>query len=123
LSPVEESTSAAASLALPQVRVAILDKRRLIAEALAALIRTMDGFVVIDVLDDAAELPAIIAREPGVLLVGTGADLSVGFNLIRSMRQITLDLEIVILADALSPELVRFALDHRLNGLILTEAC
>jgi two-component system, NarL family, response regulator DesR len=106
---------------LPQVRVAIVDKRRLIAEALAALIRTMDGFVVIDVLDEAEEPPAIVARKPGVLLVGTGADLNDGFKLVRSMRQVARDLEIVLVADVLSPELVRFALEHRLNGLILTD--
>jgi two-component system, NarL family, response regulator DesR len=117
----EESTSASGSAARSQVRVAVADSRRLVAEALAALIRTMDGFVVVDVFDGAEELPAIVARDPGVLLVGTGADLSGGFQLIRSLRQIALHLEIVLVADVLSPELVRFVLEQRVNGLILTD--
>lgn len=117
----EQVSSASGSIARPHVRVAVADKRRLVAEALAALIRTMDGFSVVDVFDGAEELPAIVARNPGVLLVGTGADLSSGFQLIRSLRQIALHLEIVLVADALSPELVRFVLEQRLNGLILTD--
>jgi DNA-binding NarL/FixJ family response regulator len=107
--------------ARPEVRVVIADNRRLIAEALAALIRTMDGFAVVAVFAEGEELPAIVARDPGVLLVGTGADLSGGFQLIRSLRQIALQPEIVLLADVLSPELVRFVLEQRLNGLILTD--
>lgn len=104
-----------------QVRVAIADKRRLIAEALAALIRTMDGFDVVDVFDGAEEPPAIVAREPRVLLVGTGGDTRASFELVRSLRHIALDLEIVLVADILSAEVVRFVLDHRLNGLVLTD--
>ena len=117
----DESSSATGAVAPPQVRVAVADGRRLIAEALAALIRTMDGFVVVDVFDGGEELPAIVARDPGVLLVGTGTDLSGGFQLIRSLREIALHLEIVLVADVLSPELVRFVLAQRLNGLILTD--
>jgi two-component system, NarL family, response regulator DesR len=117
----EEPNSATSLVARPQVRVAIVDRRRLIADALAALIRTMDGFVVVDVFDGGEELPAIVARDPGVLLVGTGTDLSGGFALIRSLREIARELEIVLVADLLSPELVRFVLAQRLNGLILTD--
>jgi DNA-binding NarL/FixJ family response regulator len=105
------------------IRVAIADSRRLLAEALATLLRTMDGFVVVDVFDiDGAEgLPAIIAQDPGVLLVGIGTYPSSSFELIRSLRQLALQLEIVLVADTLTPELVRFVLDQRLNGLILTD--
>jgi DNA-binding NarL/FixJ family response regulator len=81
----------------------------------------MDGFVVVHVFDDAEELPAVVATDPGVLLVGTGADLTGGFKLVRSLRQFPLDLEIVLVADVLSPELVRFVLEQRLNGLILSD--
>lgn len=104
-----------------QVRVAVADNRRLIAEALAALIRTMDGFEVTNVFGGADEVPSIVARRPGVLLVGTGADLSSGYQLVRSVREIAADLEIVLVADVLSPELVSFVLDQRLNGLLLSD--
>jgi DNA-binding NarL/FixJ family response regulator len=104
-----------------RIRVAVADGRRLIAEALAALIRTMEGFVVVGVFDGAEALPAIVARNPGVLLVGVGADGREAFELVRSLRQLALNVEIVIVADVLTRDLVKFVLDHRLNGLILTE--
>jgi two-component system, NarL family, nitrate/nitrite response regulator NarP len=103
------------------IRVAIVDSRRLVGDALAALIRTMDGFAVIDVFEGAKALPAIVARDPTVLIVGVGADLTAAFDFVRSLRHITLTIEIVILADRLSPDLVKFVLDQRLNGLILTD--
>ncbi len=117
----EDLGTSAGTPAVAGVRIAVADNRRLIAEALAALIRTMDGFVVVDVFDGAEELPAIVARDPAVLVVGTGADPSEGFALVRSVRQVAHRVEIVLLADAISAELVRFVLDQRLNGLILTD--
>lgn len=103
------------------IRVAVLDNRRLLGEALAALIRTMEEFVVVDVFQGAEDLPAIVARDPTVLLVGVGADLTPGFDIVRSLRHITLSIEIMIVADRLTPDLVKFVLDQRLNGLILTD--
>jgi DNA-binding NarL/FixJ family response regulator len=117
----EKLSTVTGSFGPKDIRIAVADNRRLIAEALAALIRGMDGFEVVDVFDGAEELPAIIARDPGVLLVGTGTDLRNGFRLVRSLRQIELRLEIVFLADVLSGELVRFVLEQRLSGLILTD--
>jgi DNA-binding NarL/FixJ family response regulator len=114
------STPASTS-AEPQIRVAVADARRLIGEALGALVRTMDGFVVVDVFDGAEALPAIVARDPGVLLVGAGADRTEAFELVRSLRQIALSVEIVMVADVLTRDLVTFVLDQRLNGLILTD--
>jgi two-component system, NarL family, nitrate/nitrite response regulator NarP len=113
--------AAADTVARAPIRVSVADDRRLVADALAALIRTMDGFELVDVFDGAAELPAIVARDPGVLLVATGADPTGGFKLVRELREIGLRAEIVLLADVLSPELVRFTLDQRLSGLILTD--
>ncbi len=103
------------------IRVAVVDGRRLVGEALAALIRTMDRFVVVDVFEGVEALPSIVARDPGILLVGVGAELSGAFDLVRSVRHITVSIEIVIVADRLAPDLVKFVLDQRLNGLILTD--
>jgi DNA-binding NarL/FixJ family response regulator len=103
------------------IRVAVVDDRRLIGDSLAALIRTMEGFVVVDVFEGAQSVPAIVARDPSVLLVGVGAELTPAFDLVRSLRHVTLSIEIVILADRLSPDLVKFVLDQHLNGLLLTD--
>jgi DNA-binding NarL/FixJ family response regulator len=117
----EDLSTATNAVAHAPVRIAVADNRRLCADALAALIRTMDGFELVDVFDGADELAAIVARDPGVLLVATGADPTAAFKLVRALRQIGLRVEIVLLADAISPELVRFVLDQRLTGLILTD--
>jgi len=105
----------------PAIRVAVADARKLIAEALGALVATVDGLELVDVFDGAVALPGIVARHPDVLLVGIGADQTEAFDLVRSLRRIALNLEIVAVADVLTPELVTFVLDHRLNGLILTD--
>jgi two-component system nitrate/nitrite response regulator NarP len=105
----------------PAIRVAIADARQLIAEALGALVRTMDGLELVDVFDGTVELPAIVACAPDVLIVGIGVDAAEPFDLVRSLRRIAHDLEIVLVPDVLTPELVTFVLDHRLNGLILTD--
>jgi two-component system, NarL family, nitrate/nitrite response regulator NarP len=106
----------------PPIRIAVADARRLIAAALGALVDTIDRLELLDVFDGAESLPAIVARHPDVLLVGIGADPSEAFDLVRSLRRIVLTLQIVMIADALTPELVRVVLDHSLNGLILTDS-
>jgi two-component system, NarL family, nitrate/nitrite response regulator NarP len=103
------------------IRVAVADVRQLIAEALGALVATMDGLELVEVFDGAAALPAIVARDPEVLLVGIGADPTDAFELVRSLRRLALNLEIVLVADVLAPELVTFVLEHRINGLFLTD--
>jgi two-component system nitrate/nitrite response regulator NarP len=107
--------------ARPTIRLAVADARELIAEALGALVATMDGLELVEVFDGTVALPAIVARHPDVLLVGIGADPTEAFDLVRSLRRIALNLEIVLVADVLTPELVTFVLEHRLNGLILTD--
>jgi two-component system, NarL family, nitrate/nitrite response regulator NarP len=103
------------------IRIAVADARHLIAEALGALVATMDGLELVEVFHCATALPAIVARNPDVLLVGIGADSTEACELVRSLRRIALNLEIVLVADVLAPELVTFVLEHRLNGLILTD--
>jgi two-component system, NarL family, nitrate/nitrite response regulator NarP len=103
------------------IRLAVADGRKLIAEALGALVATMEGLELVGIFDGAEALPAIVAQDPDVLLVGIGGDATEAFDLVRSLRRIALSLEIVLIADVLTPELVTFVLEHRLNGLILTE--
>jgi two-component system nitrate/nitrite response regulator NarP len=105
----------------PAIRVTVAGTRRLVAEALGALVNTLDRLELVDVFGGADVLPAIVARDPGVLLVGIGADSSQAFELVRSLRRIALNVQIVLVADALTSEIVRFVLDNGLNGLILTD--
>ena len=107
--------------ARPSIRIAVADARQLVAEALGALVETMDGLELVEVFDGTQSLPAIVARPPDVLLVGIGADPTEAFCLVRSLRGIAPNLAIVVVADVLTPELVTFVLEHRLNALLLTD--
>jgi DNA-binding NarL/FixJ family response regulator len=80
-------------LSRPRIRIAVADARHLIAPALGALVDTINRL-----------------------------ELLAAFDLVRSLRRIALSLQIVVIADALTPELVRVVLDHSLNGLILTDS-
>ena len=105
------------------VRVAVADHRRLIAEALAALIANREGFSVTG---------AIVADGRG-----QGDRPSSGPTWWSSARAPTRALrwrssascaggcrrmEIVIVADALEPALVSFVLDQGIGGLLLSDA-
>lgn len=107
----------------PAIRVAVGDERQMIAEALAALVDTMPGFTVTAVLSGEASLSSIAAEPPDLVLAGVDAGSGAGFALVRSIRALTPDLQIVIVADALQPEMVRFVFEQRLGGLLLTEMC
>ena len=102
-------------------RVAVGDDRRLIAEALAALVGTMAGFAVTAVVDGDAGVGAIAAEPPDLVLAGVEARSEAGFDLVRSIRARLPELEIVIVADSLRPEVVRLVLDQELGGLLLTD--
>jgi DNA-binding NarL/FixJ family response regulator len=104
------------------VRVAVADPRRLIAEALAALIANREGFAVTCaiVADGAAE--AISEQRPDVVVVGAGADSRPAMELVRELRRRVPRVEIVIVADALEPALVSFVLDQGIGGLLLSDA-
>lgn len=104
------------------MRVAVADPRRLIAEALAALIANREGFAVTGaiVADGAAE--AISEQRPDVVVVGAGADSRPAMELVRELRRRVPRVEIVIVADALEPALVSFVLDQGIGGLLLSDA-
>jgi two-component system response regulator DesR len=114
-------SSRAATVGETEIRVAVIDSRGLIADALAALIQSMKGFAVVGVFEGAQELPAIAAGQPGLVLVGVGGEPTAGLDVARCVRHHALDAEVVVLADQLTPDLVKFVLDERLNGLILTD--
>lgn len=107
--------------ARPAIRVAIADERRLLAESLAALLRTMDGFSVLGAFAGEEALTEVVAQRTEVLLVALGSCRGRTLDLVRSLRGLALNLEVVILADAFDAELIAFVLDQRVNGLLSTD--
>jgi DNA-binding NarL/FixJ family response regulator len=104
------------------VRVAVADRRRLIAEALAALIANREGFFVTgaSVVDGAVQ--TIAEQRPDVVVVGAGPDSRSAMELVRELRRRMPRVEVVIVADALDPALVSFVLDQGIRGLLLSDA-
>lgn len=104
------------------VRVAVVDRRRLIAEALAALIAEREGFTVTGAITGDSPVDAIVEQEPGVVVVSAGADSRPVRELVRELRRRVPTVEIVIVAEVLEPALVSFVLDQGIGGLLLTSA-
>jgi two-component system nitrate/nitrite response regulator NarP len=115
-----DSREQADDVAAAEIRVAVADERRLIAEALAALIRTIAGFSVTGVVGGDEAACAVGMQKPDILLVGMGAGPSPPFALVKSMRADLPEVQIVIVADAFDPGLVRFVVDQRVAGLLLS---
>jgi two-component system, NarL family, nitrate/nitrite response regulator NarP len=103
------------------IRVAIADERRLLAESLAALLRAMDGFTVLGAFAGEEALTEVVAQRAEVLLVALGSCRANALDLVRSLRRLALNLEVVILADDLDADLIAFVLDQRVNGLLSTD--
>jgi DNA-binding NarL/FixJ family response regulator len=102
--------------------VAVADRRRLIAEALAALIADRDGFSVTGAIVAELAVEAVLQQRPDVVVVGTGADSRPAMDLVRELRRRMPQVEVVIVADALEPALVSFVLDQGIGGLLLSDA-
>jgi DNA-binding NarL/FixJ family response regulator len=103
------------------VRVAVADRRRLFAEALAALIADRDGFLVTGVFVGEV-VDAVAEQRPDVVVVAAAADARPAMDLVRELRRRVPGVEIVIVADALEPALVSFVLDQGVGGLLLSDA-
>ncbi|MGZ4165687.1 MAG: LuxR C-terminal-related transcriptional regulator [Solirubrobacteraceae bacterium] len=104
------------------LRVAVADRRRLIAEALAALIASREGFTVTGAVGGDEPVRTIAEQHPDMVVVSVGADSREAMELVRELRRGAPDVEIVIVADALEPALVGFVLDQGIGGLLLTDA-
>jgi two-component system, NarL family, nitrate/nitrite response regulator NarP len=109
------------SIPASAIRVAVGDERRMIAEALAALVGTMSGFAVTAVVAGEAGVRTIVAEPPDLVLAGVDPSSGAGFSLVRSIRARMPEVEIVIVADSLQPHVVRLVLEQQLDGLLLTD--
>ena len=105
----------------PPIRVVVGDERQMIAEALAALVGTLPGFRVTGVVAGAAGVCALAAEPPNLVLVGVEPSCRAGFELVQSIRVRMPEVEVVLVADALRPDLVKFVFEQRLGGLLLTD--
>jgi len=106
-----------------EVRVAIADSRRLIADALAEVMKTQSGIdVIVTGGGDRSQLDALVADQPDVVLIGTGAHVDEAIRFGSLSRALLPALGLVFLADELEPELVDFVLADGLSGLVLTDA-
>jgi DNA-binding NarL/FixJ family response regulator len=102
-------------------RVAVVDARRLIADALAALVAGIDGVELAGVADSEERLGRISTGTPGIVLSGVGAEPESGLALVRAVRRRVPEAAVVIVADALGPRLVRFALEEGVSGLVASD--
>ncbi len=118
---IHRALDEAPNLAPAAIRVAVGDERRLIAEALAALVGTMSGFAVTAVVAGEAGVCTIAKRPPDLVLAGVDPGSGVGFGLVRAIRARMPEVQIVIVADALRPDVVKLVFDERLGGLLLTD--
>jgi NarL family two-component system response regulator LiaR len=103
------------------IRVAVGDQRRMIAEALAALVGTMSGFAVTAVVAGEAGVCTLEAHPPDLVLAGVDPGTEAGFDLVRSIRARLPEVQIVIVADVLQPNVVKLVFDQQLGGLLLTD--
>ena len=103
------------------IRVAVSDDRKLIGEALAALIYRLDGFAARTLVDPFDGAPGPGARPSDlILLVAAGGAGSLGGR-VRALRGGAPSANLVILADELEADLVSLVLEHRLSGLLLSD--
>jgi DNA-binding NarL/FixJ family response regulator len=101
-------------------RVAVVDARLLIAEALAAMVADWPAFEVVCVASADLRAETVAAAEPDVVLVGVDARGRDALTLVDALRVIAPEVQIVLMADEMSREIVTIVLDRSLAGLLLT---
>ncbi len=85
-----------------------------------ALMRAVDPKFEVELIVDGRSAAERVAGVE-LLLVGIGDEDTGEFALIRKLGELAAPPKVILVADALEPDLVRFVLDERCNGLILTD--
>jgi DNA-binding NarL/FixJ family response regulator len=106
---------------LRAARVAVVDTRQLIAEALASVVADEPSFDVVAVASGAMKAAAIAEARPDIVLVGVGGPGHASLELVDALCGLLPDVQIVLMADALSREMVSAVLERSLAGLLLTD--
>ncbi len=104
------------------IRVVVAHERRLIADALGALIARMDRFKVTTVVDCDVVFDAIATYDPDLVVVGVRSNPCDALERLGSHHDRHGRPQLVIVADQLCPRLVRLSLTEGVSGLLLTDA-
>ena len=104
-----------------RVCIAVVDGQQLLAEALAALVETIDGCTVLGVVSGHSALVATAGRAVDLIIARVAGEPGGAAALVRSARTLAHQPTIVLVADDLTADLVRFVLDERLDALILSD--
>lgn len=105
----------------PEISVVIVDERRTVAEALVLLIGTMSGVRAQAITSTQVTIPNLRALCVNIVLIATHARGEAALELARTLAASDPDFQVVLLAEAVTAELVQFVLDHHLSGLLLTD--
>jgi DNA-binding NarL/FixJ family response regulator len=99
--------------------VVIADTRKLISEALGALIGAMTGCVLAGVID-ADRAIATLQPRPDVAIVGVDPYADESLRLVEGLRRRRPDLPLVAVADRFDPPLLRFCIDRGVAAIVTT---
>ncbi len=103
-------------------RIVVVDERRLMAEALAALMESIGTGWIGEVLAMGTSPSAIAALAPDLLIVAVGLERVAPLRLITALREHAPRIRIVIVADWCESDLIKFVLDHDVAGLLLSDS-
>ncbi len=104
------------------IRVTVNDDRKLIGEALAALIDGLEGFAACAVADPLGDPCSLSGPTPDLVLLVAAGGVGTLAGRLRALRAHSPGAGIVILADELDADLVSLVLEQRLSGLLLSDA-
>lgn len=104
-----------------EISVVVADERRIMAEALALLIGTMPGVRAQTVVGTQLTRATLQALRPTIVLLPTNSRPEAALRLARTLAGTENDFQVVLLAEAVTAELVEIVLDQRLGGLLLTD--
>src|ERR1700722_2881238 len=103
-----------------QNTIVLLDERRLIVEALAALLGNTGRFVVTTCIPDDAAASIIASIKPNFVLVGAGNGCERSLQLVESLHELAPEVRTVIVADSQEPALIRSVLDQTAAALVMS---
>jgi DNA-binding NarL/FixJ family response regulator len=106
---------------LRAARVAVVDARQLIAEALASVVADERGFNVVSIASGQMKAAAVAEAQPEIVLVGVGTPAHPALEFVDALARLAPEAQIVLMADALSREVVSAVLERSLAGLLLTD--
>jgi DNA-binding NarL/FixJ family response regulator len=100
--------------------VVVVDERRLIVDALVALLGASGRFTVTALASYDAEPAAIAAIRPELVLFGVGEVQECPLRMVAALHKLAPQIQTVIVADEQDPELIHCVLEHGVAALVLT---